>query len=130
MKFSCSQKSLKKIAGPVLLILPIAVWWGTRVCTRSEDGELRLAMVLFALIGILHVAAVVPFLRTRWLHGFFLLLYETAATIGFHGNHLDEMGGILYFAIPGGLFLIVAAGCGLQLLIHFLKIPSGELHNR
>ena len=115
------QRKLPVCVFPAPVVLAAAVWLSTRLCSRSVDGELWLAAVLFALIGIAHVAAVALPARRWWISVYCLLLYEAAAAFGFYGSRLEEMGGILVFAIPVWLFLVVMAGEGIRLAVRRRK---------
>lgn len=115
------QRELPVCVFPAPVVLAAAVWLSTRLCSRSVDGELRLAAVLFVLIGVAHIVTIIPFARTRWISLLCFLLYEAAAAFGFYGSRLEEMGGILFFAIPVWLFLVVMAGEGVRLSIRRRK---------
>ena len=118
------QRELPVCVVPAPVVLAAAVWLSTRLCSRNVDGNLRLAAILFALIGVAHIVTVVPSARTRWISLLSFLLYEAAAAFGFYGSRLEEMGGILFFAIPVWLFLVVVAGECVRLAIRLKK--SGE----
>ena len=71
---------------PAPVVLAAAVWLSTRLCSRSVDGELWPAAVLFVLIGVAHIVTIVPSARTRWISLLSFLLYEAAAAFGFYGS--------------------------------------------
>lgn len=104
---------MKTISGLALAALIGAVWRTTKFCSQTIDGELADSAIIFAVIGILHCWAILPFSKMKGVNLLFFLLYNFAALIGFQGSGLDEMGGMLYFIIPSYIVLICMISQGM-----------------
>lgn len=117
---------MKKISILILLILVGVVWWGTKLCTHSIDGEFKKSIIIFSVIGILHCWAIIPFSKVRGINLLFLFLYNLAALTGFYGSALDEMGGMLYFIIPCYIILIFIISQGIRWWINLKTEKSNK----
>ena len=60
-----------------------------------------------------------PLSKIKGINLLLFFLYNLAAWVGFHGNALDEMGGLLYFIIPGYVILIFIISLGMQRQMSF-----------